>query len=180
MTLQRFRGRGRRSGFGRTRTPKRRRVWVISEINNLQASPGVEAVRDLTADYVSAFQLQPFELTVGAMYYSLSVFGQGTATGAITRVSVGTAWISQDAFAGGQVPDPAIDNYDWYSLYSGGYRVAASTEGEPAGPPHNPIMQNFRTMRKQRDNSSVFAMIVQSDAEDILLRGMVRTLYLLP
>jgi len=138
---------------------------------------------DLGADLEGDLAANLHNVTASAIRILLSITFQATAVvGDAAIGSYGIMWVPQEAFNTGaaQLPSPDTDSADW--MAHGAYHVVADVAAVISMPRfgHNFIKND--SMRKQRENHSVLALIIMAttlnDPISIGVHG--RTLFLLP
>ena len=168
------------------RTPRRPRQWGITS-QNFSLAGTAEANRvaiDLGAELEADIASNLHNVTASAIRLNVSYRQTGAQRGDDDTVGLGIAWINQGAFdtGAGALPNPLTHAYDWmfHDIRTMSNSLASDGDEIPANGFW--VIKND-SMRKQRENHSVLAMVcqaglLQSTSIQVFVGG--RVLFLLP
>ena len=138
-----------------------KRQWALLNVGNFTVSgvadANIVAVNAL-GQLETALAYQMHNVTASAVRYRIGYRILGDA-GQLATIHCGLAWISLQAFVAGAaaIPRPDIDNYDWMAIHATTVEVP---EGQVVGTRHlTELDLHSDSMRKQRENSSVLALV---------------------
>ena len=135
---------------------------------------------------------EELETSIGANLHNVTVsairmdmwmsFATTAVVGDRVRMAYGIMWIAQDSFdiGGTSVPDPSTDHVDW--IAHGSSEIICDAAAVLSSPRNGLVRIRNDSMRKQRENNSVLALIVRAtvlmDPVTIFFSG--RTLFIFP
>ena len=175
----------RRQQFrGAAATTRRTRQWsVVDQSISIVTGGAVAGLINLTTELEVALGFNAHNWTASALRLNMSVDRVATGGASDTaRLIWGVGWFNNDAVAAGaaSLPNPAIDNADWYA--HGSYVWHASGTGARNGDDANTqVPVHSDSMRKQRENNSSLMFIARATFSDVQVQINLagRVLYLL-
>ena len=169
------------------RAPRRSRQWAQRIINFTVASTlhaGLKTI-NLLSELETDLGMQFSNVTVSALNFNINYRLTSSTTGDDTTVTLGIAWVGLDAFTVGglSLPDPSTDHYDWMFWDTRTMSSSRDVTDVDEQVFNSQLEIRNRSMRKQRENHSVLAlMVVASTLGPVTLQVFVggRSLVLLP
>ena len=148
------------------RAPRRPRQWAITNANGslVAATHAGQIAFDLGAELEVDIASNLHNVTASALRFNVNYRLTGSTSGDDTTVNLGVGWIGLDAFIAGGVamPDPSKDHFDW--MFHDIRTLTSSrdvTDVDEQVPGSHLVIKND-SMRKQRENHSVLALIVRA------------------
>ena len=162
---------------------RRARQWSVINVNGTLIAASTLLI-NLTSALEAALSINANNWTASALRLKMVVIRTASGNAAdFNRLMWGVGWFNNDAVAAGAVslPDPSVDNADWYA--HGAYAWHASGTGAQNEDAANTQVELVSdSMRKQRENNSSLMLIINSVEGDVSVQVFIRgrVLFVLP